>query len=172
MTEITGTNRPKDVLFDWFLNPLLIIKDQIKAENLSEDEEVYLGQLVLLSGNANRLTSVYPGRPPESELKRAELDALARRLRGITKSISRYPTYRRRFESLTKTILEELDNKNCRSQSSSGSRTIRRTRSSVLRIVSQKSIKGKGSRSSSDLESIRARDRDEEIVTSIVEATL
>lgn len=79
LTELTSTNRPKDVFFDWFLNPLLIIKDQIKAENLSATEEGYFGKLVLLSGDPVRLKSTYMGPPPESERKRAELDALARR---------------------------------------------------------------------------------------------
>ncbi|XP_059670043.1 uncharacterized membrane protein At3g27390-like isoform X1 [Cornus florida] len=104
VTEITSTNRPEDTFFDWFLNPLLIIKDQIKAENLSETEEKYLGKLVLLSGVPERLKKPNIGSPPESERKRAELDALARRLQGITKSISRYPTFRRRFDNSIRTI--------------------------------------------------------------------
>lgn len=76
-TEITATNRPKDSFFDWFLNPFLILKEQIRAENLSPEEKDYLGKLVLLCGDAARLKNI--GSPPESERKRAELDALARR---------------------------------------------------------------------------------------------
>ncbi|KAH8519319.1 hypothetical protein H0E87_000928 [Populus deltoides] len=79
VTEITSTNRPKDTFYEWFLNPFLIIKDQIKAENLSEEEEGYLGRLVLLNGDPTKLKSLNSGPPPESERKRAELDALARR---------------------------------------------------------------------------------------------
>jgi hypothetical protein len=79
VTEITSRNRPKDKFFDWFFNPLLIIKDQIKAENLSEAEEDYFCKLVLLSGDPERLKNSNIGSPPESEFKRAELDALARR---------------------------------------------------------------------------------------------
>lgn len=80
LMELTSTNRPKDVFFDWFLNPLLIIKDQIKAENLNPTEEDYLGKLVLLSGDHGRMKSSSSiGPPPETERKRAELDALARR---------------------------------------------------------------------------------------------
>lgn len=79
VTEVTSTNRPKDTFFDWFLNPLLILKDQIKAENLSEAEEDYFSKLVLLSGDPLRLKNSNIGSPPESERKRAELDALARR---------------------------------------------------------------------------------------------
>lgn len=79
VTEITSANRPKDTFYDWFLNPLLVIKDQIKAQNLEELEEDYLGKLVLLSGDAEKLKNSDIGPPPESELRRAELDALARR---------------------------------------------------------------------------------------------
>lgn len=79
VTEITSTNRPKEAVFDWFLNPLLIIKDQIIAEKLSEAEEDYLGKLVLLSGDPMRLKNSNIGSPPESERKQAELEALARR---------------------------------------------------------------------------------------------
>ena len=79
VTEVTSTNRPKDAVFDWFLNPLLILKDQIKAENLSEAEEDYFSKLVLLGGDPVRLKNSNIGSPPESERKRAELDALARR---------------------------------------------------------------------------------------------
>ncbi|PON95235.1 Transmembrane protein [Trema orientale] len=155
-TELTSTNRPKDVVFDWFLNPLLIIKDQIKAENLSEAEENYFCKLVLLSGDPARLRDSDIGPPPESERKRAELDALARRLQGITKSISRYPTFRRRFENLVKSISSELDKKN-------GTRlTIQRSKSAFARMFSQKSFKIKTSNHGSDQES-QAVARDVEI---------
>lgn len=78
-TELTTTNRPREKFFDWFLNPLLIIKEQIKAENLSASEEDYLCKLVLLSGDAERLKKSINAPAPESEVKRAELEALARR---------------------------------------------------------------------------------------------
>lgn len=78
-TEITSSNRPSDTFFDWFLNPLIIIKDQIKADKLSEEEEQYLGKLVLLSGDPLRMKNTNIGPVPQSELRQAELDALARR---------------------------------------------------------------------------------------------
>lgn len=78
-TELTSSNRPKDAFFDWFLNPFIIMKDQIKALNLSDEEEDYLCKLVLLSGNPAKLKSASIGLAPESERRRAELDALARR---------------------------------------------------------------------------------------------
>ncbi|EYU34768.1 hypothetical protein ABFS82_11G133400 [Erythranthe guttata] len=151
VTEITSSNRPKDTFFDWFLNPLLIIKDQIKADNLSETEEEYLGKLVLLSGDPSRLKNSNIGLAPETELRQAELDALARRLRGITKSISRYPTFRRRFDGSVKNILEELEKKNGGSRKSRAS-NLPRSRSMFDRIFSQKSLKGKTSDHLSDQE--------------------
>ncbi|KAG8366808.1 hypothetical protein BUALT_Bualt16G0006300 [Buddleja alternifolia] len=126
VTEITSSNRPKDTFFDWFFNPLLIMKDQIKADNLSETEEKYLGRLVLLSGDPTRLKNSNLGPLLNSELRQAELDALARRLQGITKSISRYPTFRRRFDISMKNILEDLATKNgdSRKSGSNGSQSI------------------------------------------------
>lgn len=79
VTEITSTNRPKDVFFDWFLNPFLVIKDQIKAKNLSEAEEDYLCKSVLLNGDPMKLKNLNISPLPESELICAELDGLARR---------------------------------------------------------------------------------------------
>ncbi|KAM7512539.1 hypothetical protein LguiB_011414 [Lonicera macranthoides] len=158
-TEITSTNRPKDTFFEWFLNPLLIIKDQIKTQNLSESEEEYLGQLVLLNGDPERLKNSNIGSPPESELKQAELDALARRLQGITKSISRYPTYRRRFDTSIKMISEELAKKN----GSTKPGTVSRSRSTFARIFSQNSFKRKTSSHGTDEESQRVAERDVEI---------
>ncbi|XP_038883798.1 uncharacterized membrane protein At3g27390 [Benincasa hispida] len=151
--EISSTNRPKDTFFDWFFNPLLIIKDQIRAENLSESEEEYLYKLVLVSGDPERLKNSTIVTPPESERRQAELEALARRLRGITKSISRYPTFRRRFDSLVKKLSEELSKKKGSSQSTNGSRSLARSRSAFGRLFSQKSSNGKTSYRGSERES-------------------
>lgn len=138
-TEITSSNRPRDTFSEWFFNPLLIIKDQIKAANLSDSDEEYLGKLVLFSGDPERLRNSSIGSPPESELRRAEFEALARRLRGITKSISRYPTFRRRFESSMKIILEELAKKN--GDSNAGPQRTARSKSMFVRMFSDKSFK-------------------------------
>ncbi|KAK1404407.1 putative membrane protein [Heracleum sosnowskyi] len=158
-TEITPSNRPRDVFFDWFLNPLLIIKEQIKAEHLSPSEEAYLGKLVLLTGNPERLKNSDIGTPPESERKRAELDGLARRLHGITKSISRYPTYRRRFDSAIKTISDELAKKSdSSSREGSGSQKIPRSKSTFTKIFSQKSFKGKPSEADIEAQPVGERE--------------
>lgn len=62
-----------------FFDPLMIIKEQIKAENLTDDEEKYLRKLVLFNGDPQRLKNSNIGSPPETAQKQAELDALARR---------------------------------------------------------------------------------------------
>ncbi|KAJ6965600.1 hypothetical protein NC652_003473 [Populus alba x Populus x berolinensis] len=157
VTEITSTNRPKDTFYEWFLNPFLIIKDQIKAENLSEEEEEYLGRLVLLNGDPTKLKSLNTGPPPESERKRAELDALARRLQGITKSVSRYPTSRRNFDHLVKNLSENLAKKNGETKAITA---IPRSKSAFARMFSQNSFKKKTSYNGSsdqEAESISAR---------------
>lgn len=128
--EITATNRPKDTFFEWFLNPLLTIKDQIRTHNLSETEEQYLGKLVLFAGSNN--SDVGP--EPESEVRRAELEALARRLVGITKSISRYPTFRRRFDRSMRIVLAHLGREN----GDGAPQTVRRSTSMFARISTRK----------------------------------
>ncbi|KAI5604630.1 hypothetical protein POPTR_001G338900v4 [Populus trichocarpa] len=164
VTEITSTNRPKDTFYEWFLNPFLIIKDQIKAENLSEEEEGYLGRLVLLNGDPTKLKSLNSGPPPESERKRAELDALARRLQGITKSVSRYPTSRRNFDHLVKNLSENLAKKNGETKAINA---IPRSKSAFARMFSQNSFKKKTSyhgSSDQETESISARNVEIHIV--------
>ncbi|KAF3576799.1 hypothetical protein DY000_02033752, partial [Brassica cretica] len=157
-TEITTRNRPKDTFFDWFLNPFLILKDQIEAANLSEEEEDYLGKLVLLFGDSERLKSSES--PPLTELRKAELDAFARRLQGLTKSVSRYPTFRRHFVELVKKLSNDLDKKHNRFEGG-GSRPVKKT---VSRIFSQKSFKKKTSDNGSDQDSPNRGFRDVDIV--------
>ncbi|GAU29000.1 hypothetical protein TSUD_165180 [Trifolium subterraneum] len=136
-TELTITNRPREKFFEWFLNPLLIIKDQIKAENLSASEEDYLCKLVLLSGDAERLKISGVGPAPESEVKRAELEALARRLQGITKSMTRFPTFKRRFDDLVKTLYDDHAEKHGPPPA-----TMNRSKSAFGRLISLKSVRG------------------------------
>jgi hypothetical protein len=77
--EITSDNRPKNAIFDWFFDPLMVIKDQIKADNFTEEEEVYLQKRVLLISDPKRLKATLPHLPSLNERKQAEIDAFARR---------------------------------------------------------------------------------------------
>ncbi|KAK1272318.1 hypothetical protein QJS04_geneDACA004206 [Acorus gramineus] len=151
-TEITSMNRPRDVVFDWFFDPILIIKEQIKAENFSEAEQNYLSKLVLLIGDPIRLKSLNGGMNFENERRRAEIDAFARRLQGITKFVSRYPTYRRRFESMVNSLREHLETKINGSQSVNGSKSIGRSSSGLGRMFSQKSFGSRTSKRGGDQE--------------------
>ncbi|KAM0940803.1 putative membrane protein [Dioscorea sansibarensis] len=139
-TELTLDNKPKDTFFDWFLEPLLILKDQIKSVDLLEEEENYLCKLVLLVGDPKRVGDIDVGMILQNKRRQAEISAFARRLQGITKSISRYPTYKRRFDGLVKTLSEELEKKIGGSLSSNGSRSTQRSISGLGRLFSQKSF--------------------------------
>ena len=79
-SEITSDNRPKNTIFDWFFDPLMVIKAQIKAQNFTEEEEAYLKKRVLLTSDPKRLKEVVPHLPSSlNERKQAEIDALSRR---------------------------------------------------------------------------------------------
>uniref|UniRef100_A0A1J3HE13 Putative membrane protein n=1 Tax=Noccaea caerulescens TaxID=107243 RepID=A0A1J3HE13_NOCCA len=156
VTELTTKNRPKDAFFDWFLNPFLILKEQLKATNLSEEEEEYLGRLVLLYGDSERLKDSYVDfvSPPLTERKRAELDAFARRIQGLTKTVSRYPTYRRHFVELVKKLSEDMVEKHGGSIKDEKSITEPPAPVKIFtRIFSQRSFIRKGSVNGADQES-------------------
>ncbi|KAL6634054.1 hypothetical protein ACP70R_026725 [Stipagrostis hirtigluma subsp. patula] len=136
---ITSDNRSKSKLFDWFFDPLMVIKEQIKAENFTEEEEAYLGKQVLLISDPKRVKENLLRLPSLNERKQAEIDAFARRLQGITKSISRYPTFKRRFDVLVKALSEELARTVAGSQSANGSQ-VRKARSGIVRMLSQRSL--------------------------------
>lgn len=77
--EITSGNRPKSKIFEWFFDPLMVIKDQIKAENFTEEEEAYLEKQVLLISDPKRVKENLIRLPSLSEQKQAEIGAFARR---------------------------------------------------------------------------------------------
>lgn len=139
-SEITSDNRPKNTIFDWFFDPLMVIKEQIKAQNFTEEEEAYLKKRVLLTSDPKRLKEVVPHLPSSlNERKQAEIDALSRRLQGITRSISRYPTAKRRFDDLVRSLSEELERTMGGSQSGSVSQ-MQKLRSGISRMLSQRSM--------------------------------
>ncbi|KAG0484183.1 hypothetical protein HPP92_008262 [Vanilla planifolia] len=57
-TEIMTKNRPKDAFFDYFFDPLLIIKEQIRIENFIEEEEDYLCKLQGITKAISRYPTV------------------------------------------------------------------------------------------------------------------
>jgi len=79
-TEVNMSNKPRDRLSDWFFEPLLTIKDQIRAANLQEGEERFLEKLSLMAGDTELMESWDNGSvEPEDPVRRGELQALARR---------------------------------------------------------------------------------------------
>ncbi|XP_072992743.1 uncharacterized membrane protein At3g27390-like [Typha latifolia] len=106
--EMTHVNRPEGRVFDWLFEPMQILKEQIKAENLKPIEEAYLFKLTLYCGDTQRATSWQNGGvPPAEEVKRAQLEGLSRRLQGFSLTVSRMPTFRRRIDEVVKSLLEE-----------------------------------------------------------------
>ncbi|KAG6486098.1 uncharacterized membrane protein At3g27390-like [Zingiber officinale] len=152
-TEITTENRPKDAIFDWFFDPVIVLKDQIKAQNFSEAEEQYLSRLVLLLGDSKRLNNIHDQLPPLEQRRQAEIHAFARRLCGITQSLSRYPTVRRRFDGLVKLLYEDLEKKFGSTKPVNGGKVTQNLTSRIIRIVSQKSFQSGKSPGSNSQES-------------------
>ena len=78
--EITWTNRPTSRLSIWFFEPFMTIKQQLQASPLQDSEEAYFRKMILLGANEERMKNWNNGGvEPEDDMKRAELQALARR---------------------------------------------------------------------------------------------
>ncbi|KAH0744767.1 hypothetical protein KY290_032760 [Solanum tuberosum] len=105
--ELTKSNWPKDKVFEWFLAPLLVIKEQIKTLQLGEDEEISLRKLIMCYKNERPEEWDNTGFPSTDTVRRAQLQAVIRRLQGIVGSFSRVPTFRRRFKNLVKVLYLE-----------------------------------------------------------------
>lgn len=55
------------------------MKEQIRIDNFTDEEEEYLSKLVLLLSDPERLKSLQAESPQVSERRRAEINAVARR---------------------------------------------------------------------------------------------
>ncbi|AES71753.2 uncharacterized membrane protein At3g27390 [Medicago truncatula] len=105
--ELTRMNGPKDRVFEWFIGPLLIMKEQLKNLELEESEETCLKELVMRSKNDIPEDWDSTGFPSKDNVRRAQLQAIIRRLQGIGSSMSRMPTFRRKFRNLVKILYIE-----------------------------------------------------------------
>ncbi|XP_071736697.1 uncharacterized membrane protein At3g27390 isoform X1 [Rutidosis leptorrhynchoides] len=105
--ELTRTNLPRDKIFEWFIGPLLIMKEQIKGLQLSENEEMCLRKLVMRYKNERPEDWDDTGFPSNDHVRRAQIQAIIRRLQGIVGSMSRMPTFRRKFKNLVKVLYLE-----------------------------------------------------------------
>ncbi|OIW20903.1 hypothetical protein TanjilG_25075 [Lupinus angustifolius] len=105
--ELTRMNGPRDKVFEWFIGPLLIMKDQLKKLKLEETEETCLKELVMRCKNELPEEWDSTGFPSSDTVRRAQLQAIIRRLQGIVTSMSQIPTFRRRFMNLVKVLYIE-----------------------------------------------------------------
>ncbi|KAH9793838.1 hypothetical protein KPL71_004675 [Citrus sinensis] len=105
--ELTRINSPRDKVFEWFIGPLLIIKEQIKKLQLDVDEEISLRKLVMEHKNEKPDDWDNSDFPSSDNVRKAQLQAIIRRLQGIVASMSRIPTFRRRFRNLVKILYIE-----------------------------------------------------------------
>ncbi|KAI3465553.1 hypothetical protein Pfo_022216 [Paulownia fortunei] len=105
--ELTRFNLPRDKVVEWFIGPLFTMKEQIKGLHLEENEEICLKKLVIACKNDRPEEWDDTGFPSGDKVRRAQLQAVIRRLQGIVGSMSRLPTFRRRFRNLVKVLYLE-----------------------------------------------------------------
>ncbi|KAF5736134.1 hypothetical protein HS088_TW14G00269 [Tripterygium wilfordii] len=104
--EVTYFNRPKDKLLDWFFNPVMVLKEQIRAIKLGDDEVRFLEKVILFGSNTRRMEGWDNGSLlPQDPLRAAQIQGISRRMIGMVRSVSKLPTYRRRFRQVVKTII-------------------------------------------------------------------
>ncbi|KAJ4978146.1 hypothetical protein NE237_008926 [Protea cynaroides] len=106
--ELTSVNRPEGRVFEWMFEPMSVMKEQIKSLNLLETEELYLYKLTLYCGDM-KLVEAWKngGVSPNNEIRMAQLQAISRRLHGLCLTISRLPTFRRRYHDVVKALVLE-----------------------------------------------------------------
>ncbi|GMI76878.1 hypothetical protein like AT4G37030 [Hibiscus trionum] len=104
--EINHLNRPKDKILDWFFNPILVLKEQIRVINLEDSEVKLLEKMVLFGSNAQRMDAWdNASSVPQDSLRAAQIEGISRRMIGMGRSISKLPTYRRRYRQVVKDLM-------------------------------------------------------------------
>ncbi|KAG6666265.1 uncharacterized membrane protein At3g27390 isoform X2 [Carya illinoinensis] len=118
--EVTYFNRPKDKLLDWLFNPVMVLKEQIRVIKLGEDEVNFLEKAVLFGSNTQRMETWQNGSlEPEDALRAAQIRGISRRMIGMIRSISKFPTYRRRFHQIVKVLITYSQDKERSNRSTS-----------------------------------------------------
>ncbi|XP_010548414.1 PREDICTED: uncharacterized membrane protein At3g27390 [Tarenaya hassleriana] len=104
--EVTHMNRPQEKFLDWFFSPIMVLKDQIRVIKLGETEVRYLEKIILF-GNQEQRMEAWDNRgfPPQDNLRAAQIQGISRRMMGMVRSVSKLPTYRRRFRQVVKTLI-------------------------------------------------------------------
>lgn len=121
-TEIIASNSPQDLYSDWFLEPLLELKEQLREAQLTSEEEIYLEAWVLTLID-DRFTKWMKGvpSPPEGARKNV-VESFGRRIQGMATSMTRMPSFRRRHHAILLELLS-LQRKNFPHQSFGKSRS-------------------------------------------------
>ncbi|KAF2579974.1 hypothetical protein F2Q68_00006068 [Brassica cretica] len=105
-SEVTHLNRPQDKFLDWFFNPIMVLKDQIRVIKLGESEVRYLEKVVLFGNDEQRMEAWdNGGNTPKKNLRAAQIQGISRRMMGMVRSVSKLPTYRRRFRQVIKALI-------------------------------------------------------------------
>ncbi|KAF8406335.1 hypothetical protein HHK36_008422 [Tetracentron sinense] len=104
--EVNHQNRPQDRLVDWFFHPVMVLKEQIKVIKMGEGELRFLEKVVLFGGDTQRMEGWENGSlVPQDAIRAAQIQGISRRLIGISRSVSKFPTYRRRFRQVVKALM-------------------------------------------------------------------
>ncbi|KAG0526008.1 hypothetical protein BDA96_06G107900 [Sorghum bicolor] len=105
--EVNQHNRPQDRLLDWFFHPVLVLKEQIQALKMTEEEVRFLEKLTVFVGNAAASAGGWDNgaQMPQDPVRLAQIQAISRRLVGIVRSMSKFPTYRRRYRNVVKLLI-------------------------------------------------------------------
>uniref|UniRef100_A0A6N2MBL8 Uncharacterized protein n=1 Tax=Salix viminalis TaxID=40686 RepID=A0A6N2MBL8_SALVM len=77
--ELARNNGPREKVFEWLIEPLLIMKEQIKNLKLDENEEMCLKRLVMEFENKRPEEWDGTGFPSDENVRRAQLQAIIRR---------------------------------------------------------------------------------------------
>uniref|UniRef100_A0A3Q7FCE9 Uncharacterized protein n=1 Tax=Solanum lycopersicum TaxID=4081 RepID=A0A3Q7FCE9_SOLLC len=78
--EITQLNRPQDRLLDWFFQPVMVLKEQIRVLSLEEGEMRFLEKVVLFDSNSERFKAWENGSvAPQDSLRVAQIEGISRR---------------------------------------------------------------------------------------------
>lgn len=76
--EITHLNRPEDKMIDWFFQPIMVLKEQIKC--MEENEVRYMEKIILFGSNPQRIQAWDNGSVvPQNAVRVAQLEGIARR---------------------------------------------------------------------------------------------
>lgn len=87
--EVKKVNWPEDKVCEWFLGPLLIMKDQIKGLQLNECEEACISKLFMCHSHDKPDDWDGSGFPSDDNVKRAQLQAIFRRYQMLLVALIR-----------------------------------------------------------------------------------